>query len=501
MDLTLLLEMSSDVNGNRTLVGSRESGLTASDLQSASKNLSRTLSGNAVLLDVNGPIVPILLFGAAYAGVPYVPLNYRLDDQRLRSLVARAIPATVVVGDPMRDRLDPTDGVRQLSTDSALALAESGGEIDRNASSVDPGDIAVQLFTSGTTGEPKAAILRHQHLFSYVTSTVEIGGAEEDEATLVSVPPYHIASIATTLTSIYGGRRLVFLESFEASIWVETARNESVTHAMVVPTMLSRIISYLDENHLVLPALRHLSYGGGSMPVAVIERALHLLPSVEFVNAYGLTETASTISILGPDDHREAARSSDPVIRARLGSVGIPLPSVDIDIRDEYGISCPAGAVGEIWVRGDQVAGEYREKGSMLDAEGWFPTKDQGFLRTDGFLFLEGRLDDIIVRGGENISPGEIEVVLLSHPSIAEAAVVGIPDDEWGETVAAAVVLRPGASIDHGQVQEFVRARLRSACTPTSVIELEVLPYNDLGKLLRREIRAILNSPRETEES
>ena len=164
------------------------------------------------------------------------------------------------------------------------------------------------------------------------------------------------------------------------------------------------------------------------MPVELIERAMHLLPDVSFVNAYGLTETSSTIAVLTPDDHREAMASTDPAVRRRLGSVGQPLPTLELEIRGPDGTTpLGIGERGEIYVRGEQVAGEYLGR-SLLTDDGWFPTSDAGFLDEHGFLFLEGRLDDVIVRGAENLSPGEIEDTLLSHPAVAEAAVIGVPD-------------------------------------------------------------------------
>jgi fatty-acyl-CoA synthase len=351
----------------------------------------------------------------------------------------------------------------------------------------------VLLFTSGTTGEPKAAVLRHRHLTSYVLSTVEFMGADPGHAALVSVPPYHVAGMATNLTSVYGGRRLLYLPAFDAERWVAVAGDEHVTHAMVVPTMLGRILDVLEERGVALPDLVHLAYGGGRMPVPVIERALTLLPHVGLVNAYGLTETSSTISILGPEDHRVAFASDDPYIRARLGSVGRPLPSIEVEIRDSSGKPVPVGERGEIHVRGEQVAGEYLGRGRSLTDDGWFPTNDGGRLDQDGYLYVEGRLDDVIVRGGENISPGDIEDVLLAHPAVAEACVVGIPDEQWGETVAATVVLHPDAAGTAEELRGWVRDRLRSARTPTRIEFRRQLPYNETGKLLRRVIKGELS--------
>jgi acyl-CoA synthetase (AMP-forming)/AMP-acid ligase II len=271
---------------------------------------------------------------------------------------------------------------------------------------------------------------------------------------------------------------------------LELCEHENVTNAFVVPTMLSRVVDHLDtvEHTPDVPNLQAVAYGGGKMPVPVIERALTLFPSVAFTNAYGLTETSSTIALLGPDDHRSAITSTDPLVRKRLGSVGQALPSVEIEIRDETGNPCPSDSPGEIFVRGPQVSGEYQER-NALDDDGWFPTRDAGYLDEEGYLYLSGRADDVIIRGGENISPAEVEDVLLTHPAVADAAIVAIPSIEWGEGVGAAVVLKPDTEASEHELQHLVKSQLRSSRVP-EVIRFEgELPYNETGKLLRRVIK------------
>jgi acyl-CoA synthetase (AMP-forming)/AMP-acid ligase II len=264
---------------------------------------------------------------------------------------------------------------------------------------------------------------------------------------------------------------------------------EGVTHAMVVPTMLARIVDALDRRGgEPLLGVRALSYGGGKMPHPVIERALELFPITSFVNAYGLTETSSTIALLGPDDHRLAQYSEDPIEQRRLASTGRPLPGVELSIRDDAGNEVPGDEVGEIFVRGEQVSGEYLEKGSLLDDEGWFRTRDSGFIDDGGYLFVLGRNDDVIIRGGENMSPGEIEDVLLTHDGVKEAAAIGVPDTEWGERVLAVVVLG-NTGCTEAELQTLVRDRLRSSRVPAHVVFVDELPYNDTGKLLRRVLR------------
>jgi fatty-acyl-CoA synthase len=491
--LSSLLEIMAEALPDRVAVAACDAGdLTYGGLLDTVRAVARHLQDQGaerlVAVDVNSEAVPVGLFGAALAGIPYVPVNYRLADAQLVAILERAAPGLAVVESSVPARLG--EGVPGLSMMSRAAFLAADGPEPATAGGVDPEDPAVLLFTSGTTGEPKAAVLRHRHLTSYVLETVEFMGADPDDAALVSVPPYHIAGIAAVLTSVWSGRRLVYLPQFSAESWVDTAAREAATHAMVVPTMLGRILEVLAERGEKLPALRHLSYGGGRMPIALVERALDHLPHVGLVNAYGLTETSSTIAVLGPADHRDAASSSEPEVRARLGSVGRPLPNLEVEIRDPMGVAVPAGTHGEIWVRGDQVSGEYLGRGAALSSDGWLATNDGGWLDTEGYLFVEGRLDDIIVRGGENLSPGEIEDVLLTHPDVADAAVIGVPDEEWGEAVAAVIVLAEGAQAEPDALRAWVAERLRSTRAPQRIEFRPELPYSETGKLLRRVLKA-----------
>ena len=499
MHLGMLLQMAADGMADRTAIGPLDGGLTMADLATHAQRVGAALADKpgerVVLVDLNSEAVPLALFGSALAGKPFVPVNYRLTDEQLRAILERTAPATVVVGEGIAERIGTIEGLEVMTRDELLAIAaDEDAPLADPYADIDPESPAVLLFTSGTTGEPKAAVLRHKNLASYILMTVEFAGAGEDEATIVSVPPYHIAGISSALSATYAGRRVVHLEAFDPALWVATVRTERVTHAMVVPTMLNRILDVIEADGEGLPTLRALSYGGGPMPVPVIERAIGLLPDVGYVNAYGLTETSSTIALLGPDDHRAAIASDDPAVRARLGSVGQPLPSVEVTIRDPLGNEVPTGERGEIWVRGEQVSGEYLNRDDDR-SEGWFNTRDAGHLDDEGFLFVHGRLDDVIVRGGENLSPGEIEAVLLEHPAVAEAAVVGVPDTEWGEKVVAAVVLNEGAGVEEAELQDLVRSKLRSTRTPEHIDIRDELPYNETGKLLRRVLKTELAEP------
>lgn len=436
MHVGMVLEMASENLADRVALGSLEGGMTFGELGHRARRAGTYLAGSAgtrvVLVDENSPAVPLALYGSAIGGKPFAPVNYRLADDRLRAIIERTAPATVIAGVGVAERLAGVDDIEIISREEFLSATLDESLDESDGWGCDPDATAVLLFTSGTTGDPKAAMLRHRNLAAYLVGSLDFGAADPDEAAIVSVPPYHIAAVSSALSSTYVGRRVVHLETFDPEAWVKTVRGESVTHAMVVPTMLDRILDVIEADGAGLPSMRSLAYGGGPMPQPVVERALRLLPDLDLVNAYGLTETASTISVLGPDDHRAAFVSDDPAVRARLGSVGQPLPGVEVSIRGPLDEPLALREVGRIWVRGEQVSGEYEGTESTL-TDGWFDTRDSGHLDADGYLYVSGRLDDVIVRGGENLSPGEIETVLLEHPAVAQAAVVGVPDVEWGE--------------------------------------------------------------------
>jgi acyl-CoA synthetase (AMP-forming)/AMP-acid ligase II len=240
------------------------------------------------------------------------------------------------------------------------------------------------------------------------------------------------------------------------------------------------------------PRLRSLAYGGSRKPLPVLERALHLFPDTGFVNAYGLTETSSTIAVLGPEEHRMSEASDDPAVRRRLGSAGRPVPGVEVIVADERGQELATGAVGEICVRGPQVSGRYLDTDASRADGGWLRTGDMGSMDTEGYLFVTGRGDDLIISGGENISPSEVEDVLLGHRAVAAAAAAGIDDPEWGERVGAMVSLRPGAEVDPDELRAWAAERLGSLKAPRVLMVATELPSTATGKVLRREVRAAL---------
>jgi len=486
MNIHLILQMAADAMGDREAITADGQRMTYAELDEAARTIAHKLKPDQRLayLSENHPAMCAAIFGAAWAGVPFVPINYRLAAAQIDALMDRVKPALLITENE-KQYVD-IDPIRRGDSISGTAAQGEAADIEDG--------IAVELFTSGTTGEPKSAILRHSNLMAYILGTVEFMSAGEEEAALVTVPPYHIAGISAVLSSTYAGRRMVQLPNFEAERWIELARQEAVTHAFVVPTMLQHIVEYVDDNGVLLDLqhLRALSYGGGKMPLSLIERAMELLPEVDFTNAYGLTETSSTICLLGPDAHRQAIASPDPLVRRRLASVGQALPTVELQVRDEEGKICAADQVGQVYVRGDQVGGEYKGIETSLD-DGWFSTKDVGFIDSEGYLFLDGRADDVIVRGGENISPGEVEDILISHHAVKDAAVVAIADDQWGEAVGAAIVCETEPP-DPEELCALIQGELRSSRVPSKIIFVDALPYNETGKLLRRVVRDQLAS-------
>lgn len=487
MNLTMLLEMAADGFGDRVIIGRRSDGLTAAGLVRAARRGARMVADQGaealVYMAPNGAAFPVALFAASYAGVPLVPINFRLGSEQLDALLAKHPGALAIADSATQDVLEK-HGMRTLTPDSWLAA--TSGDDDERAPREHDAPLAVVIYTSGTTSEPKGVLLRHANLTSYVLGTVDFGSAGHADAALVSVPPYHIAAVANVITNLFAGRRTIVLERFEPIDWLETVRREDVTSALVVPTMLARIVDCPGDK--AVPSLRSLAYGGAPMPASVICRAIAIWPELDFVNAYGLTETSSTISLLTPEDHREAFTSRDPFIRARLGSVGRPVPGIEIQIRGECVEVLQPGVRGRIWVRGAQVSAEYAGIGQLLDEQGFFDTRDDGFFDEDGYLFIGGRSDDTIIRGAENIAPAEIEDVLYRHDAVSDVAVIGVPDVEWGQRIVAVVVVRPHEIVTADELKDFARSTLRSSKTPDEIAFWHELPRTETGKLVRRDV-------------
>ncbi|NOP98928.1 AMP-binding protein [Mycolicibacterium fortuitum] len=488
MSISLLLEMAVSGGPDRTAVVSDALRLTTDELNAlvdgGSGVIAASGAGHVAYVGTGGALLPLLLFASSRAAVPFTPLNYRLSRDGLHELIER-LPEPLVVADAEYADVVAGAGKQVITSEEFLSAA---GTAEPAAEFADPDAVAVVLFTSGTTSRPKAVELTHNNLTSYITGTVEFGSAAEEDAALICVPPYHIAGVSAAMSNLYASRKMVYLRHFDADKWVELVRTEGVTSATVVPTMLDRIVTALETAGLELPTLRNLAYGGSKVALPLVRKALQLLPNVGFVNAYGLTETSSTIAVLGPDDHRQALAAADASAARRLGSVGQVVPGIEVQIRAEDGTVLGPGETGELFVRGEQVSGRYTDIGSVLDAEGWFPTKDVAMLDDAGYLFIGGRSDDTIIRGGENIAPAEIEDVLVEHPEVHDVAVVGPEDPQWGQIIVAVVVPVEGTSPDPDALRDHVRKQLRGSRTPDRVVFRDELPTNPTGKVLRRQL-------------
>jgi len=487
-----LLEMAASSDADRVAVVDGETRLTVDGLSALADGVAGVVAASGAqhvaYVGSGGVMAPLLIFASARAAKPYTPINYRLSGEGISELIARLPDPLIIVDGRYREMVGDC-GKLVMDSDDLLVAARTAEPV---AEFADPDDVAVVLFTSGTTSKPKAVELTHGNLTSYITGTVEFGSAETEDAALICVPPYHIAGVNAAMSNLYAGRKMVYLANFEPREWVRLVSDEKVTTATVVPTMLDRIVTVLEREPTGLPSLRNLAYGGSKVGLPLVRKALDLLPHVGFVNAYGLTETSSTVAVLTPDDHRDAHGNSDETIARRLGSVGLPVPGIELQIRDEGGSVLPPGQTGELFVRGEQVSGRYTGIGSVLDDEGWFPTRDIATLDEAGYLFIGGRSDDTIIRGGENIAPAELEDVLIEHPAVHEVAVVGVEDAQWGQAIVAVVVLAAGADQDADAIRGYARKFLRGSRTPDRVVFRDELPTNATGKLLRREIIASL---------
>ena len=486
MSVSLLLEMAASGNPDRTAVIDGDVRWTTQRLSDLADGGAGVIAGSSArhvaYVGVGGAMLPLLIFASARAGLPFTPINYRLSADGIAALIARLPDPLVIVDDRYREMVGGASVLGSEEFLTAAATAEPAAEFP------DPDSVAIVLFTSGTTSQPKAVELTHNNLTSYVTGTVEFESAAPEDAALICVPPYHIAGVGAALSNLYAGRKMVYLPNFDAQEWVRLANAEGVTTATVVPTMLDRIVTALQTGGHALPTLRNLAYGGSKVGLPLVRRALELLPNVGFVNAYGLTETSSTIAVLTPDDHRTAQSATDAAVAKRLGSVGQPVPGIELEIRDDDGNVLPPGESGELFVRGEQVSGRYTGIGSVLDENGWFPTKDIAMLDADGYLFIGGRSDDTIIRGGENIAPAELEDVLIEHPHVRDVAVVGVEDPQWGQAIVAVVVPAAGVEPDPEELREHVRKSLRGSRTPDRVVFRDELPTTATGKVLRRDI-------------
>jgi len=448
-------------------------------------------------------------FATAQVGGVFIPVNYRAKPVELQHMLGFGEVEVLFLGERYRALVDEMrhtlphlrlvvgfDGA--AGVDHEFEAFAGASEPSFDEAEVDDDDTTILMYTSGTTSLPKGVMLRYGDFSAYVTANVELADGTPRGAALLSAPLYHIAGATNMMTTLWTGRRLVMMPQFEPRQWLDLVEGEQVSHAFVVPTMMKHLLDQPDLPGRNLTSLQVLSYGGAPMPFPVIRRAIETFPpTVGFVNAFGQTETTSTLTVLGPEDHRLDGAPDELERRTRrLHSIGRPLPDVEVRVVDDDGHAVGTGEVGEIQVRTPRVMKGYAgQTESPLTVDGWLPTRDMGWVDEDGYVYVAGRKDDMIIRGGENIAPAEVETVLMSHPAVDEAAVLGAPDVEWGQRVAAFVVLRPGARVTDGDLAAFCRERLASFKKPEIVRFVSELPKNHMGKVLRRELRPLLEVP------
>jgi acyl-CoA synthetase (AMP-forming)/AMP-acid ligase II len=447
-----------------------------------------------------------IYFATAQLDASCVPLNFRARAEELEQMLSIAEPSLLFIGERYLTLIQTSNqsvkipSERVVLLDSASpggylsydALLSSGDEEQLHFPEAGDDDTTVIMFTAGTTGVPKGVMLTHDSFSSYILATVSPADPEIEETNLLTVPFYHIAGLQAALAAVYGGRTLVIMRQFEPVEWLTLAQQYRANRAMLVPTMLKRLMDHPDFHQFDLSSLDVITYGAAPMPLPVIQQAIKEFPKARFINAFGQTETASTITMLPPEDHiLEGTPEEIEKKLRRLTSIGKPLDDVEVMIVTEDGSPVPVGEVGEIVARGlRMMKGYWQQEAATQDAirSGWVYTGDLGYQDEDGYIYLVGRAKDFIKRGGEMISPEEVEQVLMSHPDVEEAAVIGVPDLEWGEEVRAVVVARSNR-ITEEELISYCHQRLASFKRPRSVVFTDELPRNVMGKVLKRDLR------------
>lgn len=457
------------------------------------------------ILSVNCPQYIESYFAAAKNGAIFVPLNFRAKAEELVYMINAAEIKVLVVGERYLDMV--AEIIPELTTvEHYLAIDGSADKFVSYEESLaaspdeemflelDEDDTTILMFTSGTTGRPKAVPLTHNSFTSYILENVDPADPEMEESNILTVPLYHIAGIQAILAAVYGGRTLILMKQFDVVEWLETVQKERANRAMLVPTMIKQLIDYEKFGDYDLSSLQIITYGAAVMPFEVIKKAIELFPDASFINAFGQTETGSTIATLGPEDHDISGTEEEQRIKLKRlsSSIGKPLPDVEIQIIDELGKPVEANVVGEIVARGPRIMGGYWKDevktAQAFTPDGWLRTSDLGWLDEDGYIYLSGRADDLIIRGGENISPREIEEVLFGHPAVRDAAVFGIPSQEWGQEVMAVVVVNPDEPLSAEELIDFCKSKLSSFKSPSKLELVESLPRSALGKLSRKQL-------------
>jgi fatty-acyl-CoA synthase len=451
-------------------------------------------------LGKNSDIYFELLFGAIKMGAVMTPINWRLAPPEVAFIINDSKAAVVFVGpefaDALRAMRDKLSHVRTI-----IATEGASGDFPdfaawRDAQSphdpVQPiaeRDIAIQLYTSGTTGNPKGAMLSHKNALNLSRlgkdNPPDWNQWSADDVSLIAMPVSHIGGSGWGVLGIVHGARGVIMRDFDPTKVLEFFETHKVTKLFLVPAAMQFIVRQPRARQVDYSRLRFMLYGASPIPVALLKECIDVF-GCGFVQMYGATETTGTIVVLPPEDHVAGS--------PRLRAAGKAMPGVEIAILDAEGNHLPPGEIGEIATRSDSnMAGYWNLPDATrqaLSADNWLRTGDAGIMDADGYVYLQDRIKDMIVSGAENIYPAEVENAIADHPAIADCAVIGVPDDTWGEVVKAIVVTRPDASVTPEELIAFTRERIAGYKTPKSVDFIDALPRNASGKILRRHLRA-----------
>jgi acyl-CoA synthetase (AMP-forming)/AMP-acid ligase II len=443
---------------------------------------------------------PLFYQAGSKSGAVPVPLNYRLAPRELAYIVKDSGARLVIARGEL---IGAIDGVRKELGDVKTWVALDGpppeGWIDygewlerqpewKPTERGDAADDLYQMYTSGTTGRPKGAVLTHAAVAANLIQQLAALDTFPDDHVLVVAPIYHAAAALTALGAITAGNSMVIHEDFSPPEVVRALSEGGVSRTTLVPAMIQAcLVMVPDAAKREYPKLHTIVYGASPIAAEVLRKAIEVF-RCDFTQGYGMTETTSALTFLSPADHRRALTEKPEL----LLSAGRPLPGTEIRIVDEQDQPVPVGTVGEIVARGDQLMRAYW---NLPDATaealrgGWLHTGDAGILDEEGFLFLQDRVKDMIVSGGENVYPREVENALFEHPAVADVAVLGVPDPKWGEAVKAIVVLRAGQQADADELISFCKERLAGYKRPRSVDFVGELPRNASGKVLKKELR------------
>jgi len=441
-----------------------------------------------------------IFFGCCLLGAVTVAVNWRLAPAEMATIIDDAGAAVLLHGSDYDDAVVEIAAlVPSVRTFVPLADLDTWLAAQVDGTPADPGfepqtdDVVTQLYTSGTTGLPKGVMITGGNLTTILHGAAELFRIGPDTVSMAAMPLFHIGGVGWALSGMTGGGHTVILRDVDPVEVLRIISTHGVTETFVVPAVLMMLLATPQLTETDLSSMRTVFYGASPISEDVLVRSMEAF-RCDFAQVYGLTETTGAITSLMPEDHDPSGPRAN-----LLRSAGRPYPHVELRIVDSTsGEDLPAGAVGEVLCRSAQNMLGYwnkpAETAAAIDAEGWFKTGDAGWLSEEGFLFLHDRIKDMIVSGGENVYPAEVENALLSHPGVADAAVIGVPHEKWGETVKAIVVRNPSAEGSDDElateVLADVRTRLARYKCPTSIDFVDVLPRNPSGKILKRELRA-----------